>query len=132
MKRIYTTLAVFLLAAVSFADPVFSPAKSGIFLKDYSQAKLLSDQTDIKLVVIFTADWCKYCVILKEHIAQDPTMLSGSIFCYVDVEKHPDIASKYGVKTIPDTRVILKDKQLKKIVGYGNKLRYIEHIKNAK
>jgi thioredoxin-like negative regulator of GroEL len=49
----------------------------------------------------------------------------GMIVAYIDIDKHPDVAKEYMVRTIPDY-FIMKDRiEIKRQVGYNGYKKFI-------
>jgi thioredoxin 1 len=70
------------------------------------------------LSVDFWAPWCPYCTRLKpvfESIANDYKEIH---FIKVNVDEHPDIASKYGIQGIPVIKFFCENKEIGEIIGY--------------
>lgn len=101
-----------------------------VFTQDDFDDKVLK-QKGVALIDFF-AEWCGPCQMMSpvvDELAKD--MDGKAIVGKVDVDKSPDIASKYGVMSIP-TIVILKDgKEVNKMVGAQSKEALEEAINNA-
>lgn len=70
------------------------------------------------LAIDFWAPWCPYCTRLKpvfESIANDYKDVN---FIKVNVDEHPDIASKYGIQGIPAIKFFCENKEIGEIIGY--------------
>lgn len=69
---------------------------------------LISD--NLPIVVDFYADWCgpckKYAPVFHAVAAQYE---GQAIFVSIDTEAYPDIANRYGIKSIPSTTFIYPD-----------------------
>ena len=79
-------------------------------------------------VVIFGADWCSYCVKLKNQAIKDPKLTNGYVICYIDIDDQPEMAKKYNVTTLPKTLYFIKDKAIKTIVGYHSMFPIVEKL----
>jgi thioredoxin-related protein len=86
----------------------------------FEDAVLLSQDTGQPVLVVFSADWCKYCKIMKKDIEQNLSDFDSYIICYIDNEKREDLVKKYRVKTIPDYFILKKNIEIKRKVGYSN------------
>lgn len=104
--------------------------------------KYLNKEARGKLsVVMFTADWCGPCKKIKKEIYVDGSSNELSIkykddvvFFYADIEKNPELASEYGVTSIPVFQfMICKGKDVEfacgKISG-GDKNKIIKEIES--
>ena len=104
--------------------------------------KYLNKEARGKLsVVMFTADWCGPCKKIKKEICVDGSSNELSIkykddvvFFYADIEKNPELASEYGVTSIPVFQfMICKGKDVEfacgKISG-GDKNKIIKEIES--
>lgn len=83
-------------------------------------AVLLSQDTGQPVLVVFSADWCKYCNIMKKDIEQNLSDFDSYIICYIDNEKREDLVKEYRVKTIPDYFILKNNIEIKRKVGYKN------------
>jgi len=78
---------------------------SGIVWLDYETGSALSSETGKPFMVNFTADWCKYCKKMKAETYSDAAVQAylreHYVTALVDTEKHPNIAQKYYVRSLP-------------------------------
>ena len=89
-------------------------AKPPIFLEDYNQAIKISKELNQPLILLFSADWCVYCVKLKKDISDNVDQFENTTICIVNIDKNPELAKKYKVRSIPRTLVFNKEKRLMK------------------
>lgn len=86
---------------------------SPIFEDDYQKAVANADRN---VLVVFGADWCKYCKILKKDM---PAMnLDGYVICVVDVTKNKALKNEKGVTSLPTSIVMNDGKEVARMVGY--------------
>lgn len=90
--------------------------------------KHLHDENFVDLVaegitlVDFYADWCGPCKMLAPLLDQ----IDFVDVIKINVDEHPDLATKYGVMSIP-TMIFFKDgEEIKKEIGFRN----LNEIKN--
>jgi thioredoxin 1 len=82
-----------------------------------------------KVLVDFWAEWCGPCKMLAPVIDEIGQEISDLKIVKVDVDSYPEIASSYGVSSIP-TVVIFEDGQVKDtIVGFHQKADYLAVLK---
>ncbi len=123
---------IFLLfLCLIFTQP--SIAKDNFILDSLGEAVSLSESTKQPILLIFGADYCRYCVNLKKNIIdlELSPEIDKYIICYIDIKIHSDLKKQYSVSTIPDSRIIIDNKQQKSIIGY-NRQKYISWLKYDK
>ena len=85
-----------------------------IFEENYEKA---TSHGERNVLIIFGADWCKYCRVLKGDM---PKMnLDGYVICIVDVTKNKDLKNSHGVSSLPTSIVMEKGKEVARTVGYS-------------
>ena len=66
----------------------------------------------MKQVIYFGAEWCGPCRSIK------PRLLEANLrIRYVDVDKSPQMASDYLIKSIPTVVLVLNGEVAKRVVG---------------
>ena len=81
------------------------------------------------VLVDFFADWCEPCKMLSpviDEIAEEQTELK---VCKVNVDDEPELASRYGVMSIPTLVVIRDGKEVNKSVGVVSKEEILALVK---
>lgn len=81
------------------------------------------------VLVDFFADWCGPCKMLSpviDEIAEEQTELK---VCKVNVDDEPELASRYGVMSIPTLVVIRDGKEVNKSVGVVSKEEILSLVK---
>ena len=68
----------------------------------------------MRKIIRFTADWCQPCKILSKQLE---TMELNLPIDVIDIDKDPEIAIEYGIRSVP-TLVLMEDNEVRsKIVG---------------
>lgn len=103
---------------------------STVFTQDDFESKVLNSGG--VALVDFYAEWCGPCQMMSPVIAELEKEMEGkAVVGKVDVDKSPDLASKYGVMSIP-TIIVFKDgKEVSKMVGAQSKDALMQAIDNA-
>ena len=84
------------------------------------------------VLVDFFANWCGPCKMLSPVIEQVSNEITDVIFVKVDVDESPDLASMFGIMSIP-TLLLFKDGELKnKTMGFMSKSDLIDFINQNK
>lgn len=77
---------------------------------------------DQPVLVDFWANWCAPCKMLKPVIEELATEYVGRVvMAELDVDANPNIASKFGVLSIPTLILFRGGKPAQRIVGYQPK-----------
>lgn len=87
-----------------------------------------SQNTKQKIVVVFGANWCKFCKQLDTDLATQKDKLDDYIYVYVDIDQRPDLKKEYAVKNIPDSMILDNNIEIKRKVGYKGMKDYLQWI----
>jgi thioredoxin-like negative regulator of GroEL len=92
---------------------------SYVINNDYETAKVLAKETDMPILLIFSADWCGYCQQLKKDLPSIKDM-DRYIVCIIDIEANPDFKVKMGVKSLPTSIIInqINNNEISRKIGY--------------
>jgi thioredoxin-related protein len=100
--KIKLLLAFVFLSCVSFAQ-----SKVDFIHDDYSTALLKSKESQKQLMVMFYADWCPHCSVMKTTVLNDEgviAMLNSTYVCLqinIDKPESKELMKKFGVLTFP-------------------------------
>jgi len=125
----YATIIVILL--LCFGGRAYG--ENAFFVDNFADALAMSESTNKPLLVVFTADWCKYCAVLHEDVQKESggEILKDYIVCFINIDKYPDIYKEYKVKALPDSRIIVSKTEIATNIGYKSKTHYMQWIKNV-
>jgi thioredoxin 1 len=95
-------------------------------LKSDFQTEVL--QSDLPVLVDFSAAWCGPCRMIEPAIKQLSQDFAGKAkVVTVDVDEHAEVAARYGIMSIPALVVFKAGKEVDRIVGAVPKA-YIEEM----
>ncbi len=69
-------------------------------------------------LLIFTAEWCGPCQLLKADHAADPTLFDNYTWGYVDFDAEKELVQMYGVRTVPTFLILERNTVVRQQVGY--------------
>ena len=85
-----------------------------VFLENYEDAVATQGK---KVLVIFGADWCGYCNLLKRDLKD--MSLDGYVVCIVNIDDRPDLNKSNRVSLLPTSVVIKDGKEIGRKQGYN-------------
>ncbi|MCW5936288.1 MAG: thioredoxin [Fimbriimonadaceae bacterium] len=79
-------------------------------------------QSDVPVLVDFWAEWCGPCKAIGPSIEQIASEMAGKAKVYkVDVDAEGDLATRYGIMSIPALVVFKGGQEVDRMVGAGSK-----------
>lgn len=83
-------------------------------------------------LVDFYADWCTPCKMQAPIIDKVADKMTGKAkFCKINIDSAPDIASRYGIMSIPTVIVFKDGNAVEKTVGLTNQPEIESLVNNA-
>lgn len=92
---------------VSLALPLASLAVTPT--ADLNTALSRSKQDGKPLIVLFSARWCSFCATMEEEVLRSPRLDrfdESHRWVALDIDRHLDVARRYGVDSVPQTILI--------------------------
>lgn len=115
----YIKILLIILGGLFIGNSLY--AKPPIFLDNYNDTIKISENLNHPIILIFSADWCHYCIKLKNDISRSNSLFQDTTICILDIDdpKNNDIVKKYNVHKIPKTIFFDANKKIiKQIEGY--------------
>ncbi len=92
--------------------------------------KEILQQSQQPLLVDFYADWCGPCQTLAPVLDQVVADLDGKIILYkVNVDKHPQLAQQFAIRSIPHLMLFKKGKILWRKGGLLTRAELLKQLK---
>lgn len=74
------------------------------------------------VLVDFYADWCGPCKMIAPVLEELAAEFDGRAkICKVDVDNNDELASKYGIRSIPTLIIFKNGQEAEKSVGFSSK-----------
>ena len=92
----------------------------GKFTKEFTSDNFETEviQSTQPVLVDFWAEWCGPCRQIAPAVDEVAAEYEGrAIVGKVNVDHHPEIASQYGIRSIPSLLIFLQGKVQQQIVG---------------
>lgn len=127
---IYKTLTLILLLCVIGGRAY---GENPYFVNNLGDAIALSESSNKPILVIFGAEWCRYCKVLIDDLNNEDSMeaLQNFIICSIDIDKDKTISKEFKVRNLPDSRILNNKIELATYVGYNGKTKYLAWVRNA-
>lgn len=98
--------------------------ESNFVFDDFIKAVNLAKIYNRKIIVIFSAEWCPYCVVLKKDASKIP-QFDKYIIVFLDTdnkEANQHTINLYHPKSLPTSIVVdINTKEISRKIGYKNK-----------
>ena len=129
MKRM---MVAFVLALSACCVPCFGQ-HSGWY-PDFEEARRVAQETQQPLLIHFKSPYCGPCLQMDRQVLHDPNVtriLNDGLVCVVvDISRREDLASRYGVETIPRDVAVMADGRVRTLnIGKLSVLQYAELLR---
>lgn len=83
-------------------------------------------------VLRFWATWCSPCIALEPTFAEVAGELKDTAsFGELDIDKAPEIAATFGIRSVPTVLVLKDGKPVDMVVGLNPKNRYTQAVQSV-
>jgi thioredoxin-like negative regulator of GroEL len=86
------------------------------------------------MLVYFTASWCGPCKLLTRITLTDPVVLrslSNVDHVAMDIDEHPDLASKFGIQAVPTLILLSAGQEVDRTTGFRPVDGFLEWLTNG-
>lgn len=125
-KNIVIIGTIFLL--LFYSSQVYS--NPTVFTDTPEDAFILSEVIGTDVLLIFTASWCRSCVVMKNDLHNNLDIIEDMIICYVDHEHRTDMVKEYDIKVLPTYFIYRNKKEIKRATGYKGLNKFKEWLSN--
>lgn len=100
---------------------------------DLNQATQVAKDTNKKIFVYFSSDWCAYCTEMDEVTFQNPQVIEkltqNYVLLKVNVDENAELSQKYQAYSLP-TIIILdsNSNEINRIIGYQSPQQLLSQI----
>lgn len=85
---------------------------------DSARFERVIDKSDVPTVVDFWADWCGPCKMMAPHFARAAESMQPRLrFAKLDTEAAPELAARFGIRSIPTVIVFRNGRELARRSG---------------
>lgn len=79
----------------------------------------------------FSASWCGPCKTLAPTFNEVKNSFTGVLFNEYDIDDSSDVASQFGIRSVPTVILVKDGKEVKRIVGANSKMVYENAINES-
>ncbi|MBY3280476.1 thioredoxin [Rhizobium laguerreae] len=98
--------------------------------KESFQSEVLESEKPV--AVDFWAAWCGPCIVIAQVLEEIAVESEGKVkFAKLNVDENPELASQFGVESIPTLAIFKRGELVDKLVGATPKTALLNWISNV-
>ena len=116
---------------------VSSAHGEGLFIEGgFDDAKNAAKASDKLIMIDFKAEWCGPCKMLDRTTWIDDEVIDSvkekAVAVKIDVDQHSDLASKYGIRSLPTIIFTNADgEEVSRFIGYRDAEGFLKEFKRV-
>lgn len=131
LKCILASVAVVALIACGQTTEA-KPAKKTAPVEVLAKGQKLNPAHGKTTVIDFNATWCGPCKMFAPTFDEVAAEFKGKArFVSIDIDQHPELAQKYGIRAIPTIVTIAPDGSVQSFTGLMEKDQFTTMVKAA-
>lgn len=106
-------LFLFIISSVCYSDDTF------VLYNNINDTIKLSKEFNKPALIIFSANWCKHCEMLKQDfLDKQITEMNNYIICIIDTDFDAEYATRFDIKILPTSVILVNNKEKSRKIGY--------------
>lgn len=119
-SRLLIAIVALIVGSMAFAQEKITTKDFKAKIWDYSTHKQsIVLKTQQPVILDFYATWCRPCKMLAPELIQIQKDYKGKVLVYkIDIDQEPELASVFGIQSVPTIFFIKTDGQYDGVLGY--------------
>lgn len=119
-SRLLIAIVALIVGSMAFAQEQITTKDFKAKIWDYNTHKQsIVLKTQQPVILDFYATWCRPCKMLAPELIQIQKDYKGKVLVYkIDIDQEPELASVFGIQSVPTIFFIKTDGQYDGVLGY--------------